>query len=599
MKRSMGFEIDIGFHSTAGTKSVNEDFCAAMLPEAHNRAMGAVAVMADGVSTGGLGRDAAQTTGMSLLRDYPCTPPTWHCSVALERIIQAQNSWWAAQNRARHPLAGMTTLTALVLRGHSYTLAHVGDTRAYLVRDGELTQLSTDHTMPGPDMHHALSRAVGADDRVLIDHSQGDLRVGDVLVLLSDGVHGVLKKTALTHLLNRAQQSETNAQHQAAALVQAALAAKTADNASALVVRVLGLDAAPLADQLKASAELPPLPPLAVGQVVDGLQVLEQLSDNGASRVYRVRHRESGQEQVLKTLHTAAAQDAHERAALVHEAWLSQALANTRAAEHLMPPVHEGPQATPTGLYARWVHVRGDTVADQIQAAIQSRRPGLTSEELPEFLKQARQLASGLGRLHQQGVVHRDIKPANLHIGRDGVARILDLGVALSGHEAPQAAQSHAGTPSYMNPEQWGFSLQGGNDAPQSANAASDVYALGVSLYEWLTGRLPFGDVLPYQVGRFHKDAPAASRHNPQVPIWLDHVLAKAISRAAEERFETAEELLLALERGASRPLNQIGARPKALMERDPVLLWKLAFAVSVLFNAMLVLWLMFLPTGR
>jgi serine/threonine protein kinase len=190
-------------------------------------------------------------------------------------------------------------------------------------------------------------------------------------------------------------------------------------------------------------------------------------------------------------------------------------------------------------------------------------------------------------------VIHRDIKPANLHLGADGVLRVLDLGVALSGSEPESTRLLHAGTPSYINPEQFGYSVHG--DMPEKqANAQSDLYAVGVTLYQMLTGKLPYGDVLPYQTGRYFRDPVAPSRLGPEIPIWLDHIVLKAVARDYKQRFETAEEFALALERGASRPLNAPQATP--LMQRDPTALWKIALAISVLFNILLIYWLLFLP---
>jgi serine/threonine protein kinase len=175
------------------------------------------------------------------------------------------------------------------------------------------------------------------------------------------------------------------------------------------------------------------------------------------------------------------------------------------------------------------------------------------------------------------------------------VLRLLDLGVALTGREPEAARLLHAGTPSYMNPEQWGFHAQAGQGPEEPPDAQSDLFALGVTIYQLLTGgKLPYGDVLPYQAGRYFRDPIAPSRRNPGVPIWLDHVVLKAVARDKRQRFETAEEMVLALERGASRPLT--APPPTPLMQRDPTALWKIALAVSVLFNALLVYWLLFLP---
>ena len=147
-----------------------------------------------------------------------------------------------------------------------------------------------------------------------------------------------------------------------------------------------------------------------------------------------------------------------------------------------------------------------------------------------------------------------------------------------------------------MNPEQWGYHAHGGEGIVEPPDAGSDLFALGVTLYQLVSGgRLPYGQVLPYQAGRYFRDPVAPSRHRPEVPIWLDHVVLKAVARDKRRRFETAEEMLLALERGASRPLSAPPITP--LMERDPAALWKVGFAVSALFNALLIYWLLFLPT--
>lgn len=574
----MAFEIDIGFTSLAGTKEVNEDFAAAMLPEPGHEAMGAIAAIADGVSMGGLGREAAQTTVTSLVRDYFGTPETWDTTVALDRIIGAQNSWLAGLNRRRQPACGLTTLTALVLRGHGYSLAHVGDTRAYLVRAGEVTQLTHDHAIDHPDFKHQLLRAVGAEERLVVDYSQGDLQVGDVFVLLSDGVHGVLPSKQLKAL------AMDSAQALSESLVQTALQKGSNDNATALVVRVLGMEESALHDENRAAQQLPVPPRLKVGDVLDGYTVTAVVADNGINILYQVREAGSRRLYALKTLHPLRAHDAQERGMLAHEAWLAKRMRTSRASDHL---VTLNDPASPSAFYLLYDWHAGETLQQQLD-----RKQPFSAVQAVQAATQA---ARALGRLHRQSVVHRDVKPANLHQGEDGVLRLLDLGVALSGREPEATRLLHAGTPSYINPEQWGYRAQGGEGPEEPPDAQSDLFALGVTLYQLLTGgKLPYGDVLPYQAGRYWRDPTPPSRHNPEVPIWLDHIVLKAVARDKRQRFETAEEFLLALERGASRPLTAPAASP--LMHRDPTVLWKIALGVSVLFNALLIYWLLFLP---
>jgi serine/threonine protein phosphatase PrpC len=592
----MAFELDIGFASLAGTKDSNEDFCGALLPEPGLEGMGVIAAVADGVSRGGMGKEAAQTTVVSLLRDYFGTPETWDATVALDRVISSQNAWLCGINRRRQPAMGMTTLTALVLRGQSYALAHVGDSRAYLLRGGESRQMTHDHVVNHPDFQHQLVRAVGLEDRIVVDYVQGDLQVGDVFVLLTDGVYGSLPDSRLQTLAQ-----DDNAQAASEALLDAALKAGSRDNVTALVVRVLGLLDATLQDENRAAQSLPVPPLLKVGDVIDGMAVTALVADSGINLLYQVQLRipdagaDDGKRYVLKALHPARSHDREELAMLAHEAWLAKRMQSSRAADNLVNIHTELPGGgSRSAFYVLYDWHSGESLQTLLE---QQRR-----FKLPQALTVGRQALKALGRLHRQGVIHRDIKPANLHQGEDGVLRLLDLGVALSGREPAAMRELHAGTPSYVNPEQWGFNCKttartGGQrtDVPQEPpDAQSDLFALGVTLYQLLTGKLPYGDVLPYQVGRYYRDPVAPSRHNPEIPIWLDHVLLKAVARDKRQRFETAEEFLLALERGASRPLSAPAATP--LLQRDPTALWKVGLAVSVLFNLLLVFWLLFLP---
>ncbi|HEY8356807.1 MAG TPA: serine/threonine-protein kinase, partial [Ramlibacter sp.] len=359
--------------------------------------------------------------------------------------------------------------------------------------------------------------------------------------------------------------------------VAAALAGGSRDNATALVLRVRELAAARLDDVLLDGRQLPVPPRLKVGDVLDGYTVTALVADTGVHRLYQARDNATRALVALKTLHESRAGDAQERAMLAHEVWLGLRLTEQFGdADSGFVGVRE--PRSPTAFYAVFDWHAGVT----LEQALARKQPF----SVDQVVQGGSAIARALGRLHRQGVVHRDIKPGNLHLGEDGQWRVLDLGVAVSGSESAVERSLHAGTPSYMNPEQW---QEGG-----AADARSDLYALGATLYQWLTGHLPYGEVEPWQLARYRRDPRQPSRLRPDVPIWLDHVVLRAVARDPRQRFETAEELVLALERGASRPIAAPAATPYFL--RDPAGVWKAALAASVVLNALLLFWLLFLP---
>jgi len=579
----MRFELDTGLSSLQGKRPRNEDFAGVQAPAAYEAERGWVAALADGVSGGGEGLMAAQTSVMSLLRDFHAVPADWDTSVAMDRLLGHQNAWLAAHNRRPgpdgQPHEALTTLTAIALRGRRYALAHVGDSRAWLLRDGQCLLLTQDHRRDRRDFA-GLTRAMGLDDALRLDHSQGELRVGDRLLLTSDGVHGSLRSRDIADLLR----ATPGAQAAADALTAAALAAGSQDNATALVLDVKDLADAGLDDLAALGRTLPSPGPLGVGAQLDGYQVTALVADNGVHRLLQARELATGRLVALKMLRPGRADDPEERAMLAHEIWLGLRLAEA-------PRSRRGGAAAGSGFVR--VHAPADGATHFY--AVFDWHGGHTLEQLlakgpldaAQVLALGQAVARSLSLLHAAGVIHRDLKPANLHLGDDGQWRVLDLGVALSRRSSPAARELHAGTPSYINPEQW-------LDPPAPADESSDLFALGVTLYRALTGRLPYGEIEPYQLGRYRREPQSVSRLQPSVPMPLDHVVMRAVAREAKARFETAEELLLALERCAARDQTVPPRNPRN--GSDPVQAWQIAFGLSVLLNLLLVAWLLFLP---
>ncbi len=558
----MPLQVAVGYASLTGPRERNEDFCGLATPDGQElENKGVIAAVADGIGGHKGGREAAEYSVRGLLADYYATPDTWSVPRAVETVTTALNRWVIAEAGRNAELAGMaTTLSALVLRGRRYYTAHIGDSRIYRMQEGRLAALTVDHTWEHPELRNVLSRAVGLDPRVLMDFADGELVLNDRFLLVSDGVWGVLPDTLLAEVLL----DHPEPQAAAAALTSLALAHGGHDNATAVVIDVLALPRASLRDSLESAASLPLPHRLKVGHEIDGLVVEEVLHDARETLLYRVRNLRNGQQLVLKTLQPKLQGDAGASAALLMEEW--------RARRVLSPYF---PQVVPfdekSGLYYLMTWHAGATLQARLDA----------DQHFPvgDVVRLGIALLKGIAALHRLDIVHRDIKPANIHLAQDGALRILDLGVALSlGESKADDPVGQAGTPSYMAPELLA-------EAPPAPGF--DLYAAGVTLYQLLTRKYPYGEIEPFQKPKFGEPV-RPTRWRPEIPGWLENILLKAVAREAKDRFETAEEFLLALERGASRPLAAPGRQP--LVQRNPLMLWKIVAAASLAVNFVLLL---------
>ena len=149
----------------------------------------------------------------------------------------------------------------------------------------------------------------------------------------------------------------------------------------------------------------------------------------------------------------------------------------------------------------------------------------------------ATQVAEGLAYAHQHQVVHRDIKPANILITAEGRAKIADFGIArMRSSETRTQTGIILGSPKYISPEQ----VKG-----RRADHRSDIFSLGVILYQCLTGATPFNgeglSALMYQIT--DHDPPPPSTANPQIPVMLDYIMAKVLAKAPEARYQSAADL--------------------------------------------------------
>jgi len=555
----MALEACSGYTSATGARASNEDYCGIVMPENLTlAAKGIMAVLADGVGGSGGGREAAEFSVRGLLSDYYATPDTWTIPHALDKVLQPINRWLLAQNFSQNDSRRLvSTLSALVLHGDRYVIGHVGDSRIYLLRDRQLRALTVDHVWDQPGMQHVLRRAMGLDRHLVVDYADDVLRPGDVFLLASDGVWEALGDKAIHDLLTSYQ----DPQNAADALVRQALAGKGGDNASALVLRVDQTGETNRHHAVLEAKQLAVPERLKPGQRLDGFEVIKLLHESNGSLLYQVQHVTTRQILVLKTLPPALRDDLPSREGLLVEEWLAKSLVS-----HYFPQVLPLSQQQRHHLYYVMSFHEGAT----LQQLLEHGRHFSIAEAVQIGIR----LGKALGILHRMNILHRDIKPGNIHLDTEGKLRLLDLGVALN--PATMRALGTPGTPSFIAPELF---------AGGQASRQSELYAVGVTLYYLLTRKYPYGEIEPFQHPRFTEPA-MPTRYRPDIPQWLEQVLLKAVDKNPAKRFETAEEWVVTL--GKGEHASALPHRRAPLAERDPLRMWQMVAAISVLINLLL-----------
>ncbi|MFJ2484242.1 protein kinase [Pseudomonas sp. NPDC087598] len=545
----MALQLSFAEASATGPRTENQDALRSVTPApALAASKGYLFAIADGVSQCADGGLAARSTLQALALDYYATPETWTVAHALDRLLLAQNRWLQA-NGGGQPL--LTTVSALVMRGRRFTLAHVGDCRVYRWHTEGLQRVTEDHVWDQPGMQHVLKRALGLDQHLVLDFLDGELREGESFVLLSDGVWSTLGDTAIAAIL-RDQPELTSA---AQTLVNAAHLAGSQDNASALLVRVDVVGESSIGDTLIHLQQWPLPPLLKTGQSFEGWRVQGIVSQSQQSLLYRIVDGQ-GLNWLLKTLPARLADDPQAGQALLSEEWFLK-----RVAGRHFPEVHACNQRQ--HLYYVMREYSGTTLAQ------------LGHLPLAQWRDIAERLLRAVGLLHRRQILHRDIKPENLHWGDDGELRLLDFGLAYCPGLSEDAPSTLPGTPSYIAPE----AFRG--DPP---SAQQDLYAVGVTLYVLLTGHFPYGEIEAFQRPRFGVPV-SANRYRPDLPEWLAQSLERGVAADPQQRFETAEEWLLVLEQGERRSLS---VRPRPLLEREPLKVWRTMALLALLGNLLL-----------
>ncbi len=565
--------ISIGQCSDKGIKDRNEDFHGIVSPE--DTALdikGIACAIADGMGSCAQAAEASEQCVKSFLSDYYSTPETWSVKTSGAKVLTAVNNWLLSQGDNDQVHGMVTTFSALVLKSTTAHIFHIGDSRVYRYRsstdqhkNGELELLTKDHRVWISAEKNYLNRAMGIDLHLDIDYKSFAIEVGDIFIMTTDGIHDYLNDAQIKSLLN----SDAGLDVISDRIVMQALAKKSHDNVTCQIIRIDSLPTQEANEVYNELTRLPFPPSLGPGMTMDGYKILDEVHASNTSQLYKVRDSESGEFFILKTPSVNYEDDPAYIERFYIEEWAGKRLNSDSALK-----IHE--QQRPRNfLYFIMEHIEGITL-----------RQWMTENPLPDIqiaIDITQKIIAGLRVFHRLEMLHRDLKPENIMLTHDGKVKIIDFGsVKIAGiHEisSPVERMELLGTRNYTAPE-YLLGAEGNNQ--------SDIYSLGVILYEILTGNLPYGDKLTRKLNwrTLNKIQYTSSiEYNPMIPLWLDGALAKAVRTDLRTRYDSLSEFFYDL----IHPNHALIKIKSPLIDKNPVLFWKVTAGILFLTH---LLWL-------
>ncbi len=528
------------FGLAKGKELVSEDFATVKVIDDL-----CVGIVCDGVGSAQAGGEAARRVVNYLMNNFKTRPRSWSVEKSLRHFIAGINAilYREGIDEFERP-EYVTTLSIVVIDGSRLYGANVGDSPIMLLRGGHLQEISFPHVSDEAGMEHVLTQAVGLAETVDPYLFENNVETGDVVLLASDGLGRVMEPSEI----------EAKLRLGASSLIKAAsrkVGDDLPDDTTAVVIEVVG-------ESLKSSLrqlDLPIPTRLERGERIDGYLLREPLIAN--ERTWLAEKK--GVRYVLKFPPLEAIDDEKQLDLFVQEAWNASRLKAGFFPKAVIPKNR-------TLRYYVMEYLDGPTLK-----GVTAKKP------LPveDAISLGRFLLNACAYLLKYDLVHGDIKPENiLVLERHGkrIFKLVDFGSIVEIF----SIASRAGTPSYLAPERF---------AGEPISEQTEIFAIGVTLYEALTKRYPYGEIEPFQTPTFKIPKPV--RHfNKAVPAWLESVVMRAVERSRERRYEVYSEMEYEL----THPEKVKPYYPEnlSLFEREPVKIYRLLFSASLVLNILL-----------
>lgn len=527
-----------GFTLAKGTQLKGDDFFEVKVMENIT-----VAVVCDGVGSSVYGAEAAKRTTQFLVQSLKNRPRSWSLEKSIRHFIENINRVLYLESMEQYERQELvTTLTLVVIEGDRLYGANVGDSRIYLSRNGVLAQLSSDHAMDEEGMENVLTAAIGLEETVEPYYFENNLQPGDRILLCSDGLYNELSEEELvegirvgaSHLVKKASRKHND---------------DLPDDTTAVVIEIKELD-----PRLKLKqTELIIKEQYKAGEEIDGYRLLKPLIQN--NRTWLCENK--GVQYVIKFAPAEAAEDEVMLDLFVKEVWMANRLKAGFFPKAVIPKKR-------THRYYIMRYIDGISLKEYTAKKPLSVDLGV---ELAHFLLKMSQF------LMKHNLVHGDIKPENIIVTKRKekiVFKMVDFGSITEAY----SAVSRAGTPSYLAPERF---------AQAPITEQTEIYAIGVTLYEVLTQKFPFGEIEPFQTPSFEKAPKHPSALNPKIPEWFESVILRAIETDPDKRYHNYSEMLYEIDN--PQKVQPYFDHQTSFIERHEKMVYKVGFITMFILN--------------